>query len=156
MIGKLSEQQVEQLLHEKAVGRIGCCADNMPYVVPISYAYDGTFIYGHTREGMKISMMRKNPVVCFEVDELKDFANWRSVITWGRFEELKEQPEREEALKNLVERMLPLVTSETMHLSIDSPFPPKDINSIKGIVFRIRLHHKTGRYEINSVGTSHP
>lgn len=33
--------------------------------------------------------MRANPEVCSQVDEIDDMANWRSVIAWGRYEELK-------------------------------------------------------------------
>ena len=33
-------------------------------------------------------MMRENPWVCVEVDHMDNLANWRSVIAWGRFEEL--------------------------------------------------------------------
>lgn len=156
MIGKLNDQQVEEMLFSHIVGRIGCNADGKTYVVPISYAYDGNCIYAHTRDGMKIRMMRQNPAVCFEVDELKDIANWKSVITWGTYEELTDLEDRKAALKALVDRMLPLVTSQTMHLGPQSPFPPKDLNTIAGIVFRIRLSTKTGRYEENSVSFAHP
>lgn len=156
MIEKLNEQQIESFLHSHMVGRIGCSADGVTYVVPISYAYDGEYIYCHTREGMKIDIMRKNPAVCFQVDELKDIANWRSVITHGVFEELKEPAEREAGLKKLLDRILPLVTSQTMHLSPESPFPPHQLSGIKGLIFRIRLHNKTGRFETNSITFSYP
>jgi len=156
MIGILDKQQIEDVLSRQGVGRIGCHANGTTYVVPISYAYDGECIYCHTHEGRKIEMMRRNPNVCFEVDELKDVANWKSVITWGIFHELKEPPQRTAGLKKLIDRMLPLAASQTMHLSPDSPFLPEDINSIPGVVFCIRLHKKTGRYETNSVAFSYP
>jgi hypothetical protein len=103
---------------------------------------------------MKINMMRKNPRVCFEVDEMKDMANWKSVITWGTFEELNEKTDRNKALVNLINRVLPLVSSETVHLSAHWPFIEDDVSTIKGIVFRIRLEQKTGRFEHNSTASS--
>lgn len=39
-------------------------------------------------EGQKLHMMRANPFVCFEVEDIDDLANWHSVIAWGVFEEL--------------------------------------------------------------------
>jgi nitroimidazol reductase NimA-like FMN-containing flavoprotein (pyridoxamine 5'-phosphate oxidase superfamily) len=33
-------------------------------------------------------MMRENPEVCFEVDRYEGPGRWRSVILWGRFQEL--------------------------------------------------------------------
>ena len=154
MFGKLDYKEIEVVLRHQIVGRIGCHAEGMTYVVPISYAYDGVYIYGHTREGMKINIMRKNPQVCFEVDQMKDMANWKSVIVWGTYEELSEKTERTKALVSLIDRILPLVSSETVHLSAHWPFIADDISTINGIVFRIRLKEKTGRFENNTVAHS--
>lgn len=55
-------------------------------MVPITYAYDGESLLGHSADGLKLRMMRRNPVVCVEIDHMDDLANWRSVIAQGRFE----------------------------------------------------------------------
>jgi nitroimidazol reductase NimA-like FMN-containing flavoprotein (pyridoxamine 5'-phosphate oxidase superfamily) len=151
MISKLNSGEIEEMLNHQSVGRIGCHADGITYVVPISYAYKDDCIYGRTMEGMKVAMMRKNPQVCFEVDHMKDMANWKSVIAWGKFEELHDKAERDKALQCLVDRMLPLISSSTTHLSPEWPFPLNDISSIEGIVFRITLSDKTGRFETDEV-----
>jgi uncharacterized protein len=150
MFGSLDTEEIEALIYQQFIGRIGCHADDTTYVVPISYAYDGEYIYGHTFEGMKLNLMRKNPKVCFQVDDMHDMANWQSVIAWGKFEELKSSAERDHALKILIERTLPLVHSETMHLSPQWPFPSEDLADITGIVFRIGLKNKSGRFEKSS------
>jgi uncharacterized protein len=155
MIQKLNGQEIEELLSKNVVGHIGCHANGLTYVVPISYAYDGQFIYCHTKEGLKVGLMRKNPSVCFQVDELKDIANWKSVIVQGTFEELKDEASRAAGLKKLVDRILPIVTSQTMHLSPEFPFVPDHVNSIKGLVFRISPHEKTGRFETTSVSVAY-
>jgi nitroimidazol reductase NimA-like FMN-containing flavoprotein (pyridoxamine 5'-phosphate oxidase superfamily) len=129
------------------VGRLGCTDGCRPYIVPISYHYDGDYIYCHTREGMKIDIMRKNPCVCFEVDHLTDMANWESVIARGDFEELKDPALRSMDLDKLYHRVLPLVSSETTHLSPDWPFAPAELDRIEGVTFRIRVNEKTGRFE---------
>jgi len=116
-------------------------------VVPVSYAYDGRFIYGRSFEGMKIDMMREDPKVCFQVDIMNNMSDWQSVIAWGIYEELKNPTERNEALQQLMDRRLPLLSSETTHLSPVWPFTPHDISEIKGIVFRILVTKKTGRFE---------
>jgi len=139
--------EIEELLRKETVGRIGCSDGNTVYVVPISYAYDGEYIYCHTHEGLKVAIMRKNPNVCFEVDHLQNMANWQSVIAHGKFEELKEADLLYHALEKLHGRMLPLVSSETTHLSPDWPFPPAGFAKIEGVTFRIRLEQKSGRFE---------
>jgi nitroimidazol reductase NimA-like FMN-containing flavoprotein (pyridoxamine 5'-phosphate oxidase superfamily) len=147
MFGILNPEEIEALLYSQILGRIGCHIDNTPYVVPISYAYDGEFIYAVTREGLKVNIMRQNHHVCFEVEDIPDMGNWKSVICWGEYEELPNRTERHQALLLLHDRQLPLVTSATTRLSPTWPFRPDNIDVIKGVVFRIRLYKKTGRFE---------
>jgi len=147
MIGKLTSTEIEELIRKQIVGRIGCHAEDITYVVPISYAYDNDYIYAHTYEGLKVSLMRKNPKVCFQVDKMQNMANWQSVIAWGVFEELRDPEARSSALQKLTDRILPIVSSETTHITPHWPFPSNDFKNIKGIVFRIKLKEKNGRFE---------
>lgn len=154
MLGKLTEVEAEEILRQQVVGRIGCYADGVTYVVPVSYAYDNKSIYVHTLEGMKLRMMRFNPNVCFETDVLNDMANWKSVISWGAFEEIVDPVERDKALQILLSRKLPFLSSITTHLSGEWPFSPKDLNKIEGIVFRIALEKMYGRFESSDTATT--
>ena len=151
MFGKLNADEIEKVLSNQIIGRIGCNADNITYVVPISYAYDGVNIYCHTYEGLKTIMMRTNPNICFEVDVMHNMGNWKSVIAWGVFEELTEKNDKKIAIQKLHNRIVPEVASKTLQLSTQWPFVPDDLNDIKGIVFRIRLSEKTGRFEKSDV-----
>ena len=140
MLGELTVEQIEEVLRDNIIGRVGCHAYGRTYVVPITYAYESGYVYAHTAEGMKLHMMRENPHVCFEVDYMDDIANWRSVIAWGTFEELKgERAER--ALQVLVDRI---------ELEIDGP-PGKSVHPHSGmapaVIYRIELEEKTGRFE---------
>lgn len=153
MLGTLEVNELENFLQRQVVGRIGCHADGVTYIVPVSYAYDGTYVYAHSKEGMKTAIMRKNPKICFEVEHMTDMANWKSVIAWGVFEELTDTAERNRAIKILSDRILPLVSSETTHLSSHWPFPDTDTSHVTGVVFRIKLTEKTGRFENNDVST---
>lgn len=149
MIGKLDEEQIEQILHGEVVGRIGCHDDQQIYVVPVTFAYDGRSIYGHTDEGLKVHLMRAHPNVCFEVDHIENIANWQSVIVWGTYEELQGE-EAAQALVLLLKRFLPLVASK-------SPEAPHGLSgyvdyrlqtaSRHGLLYRINIHKKTGRFE---------
>lgn len=149
MIGELNEQQIEALLRETVVGRIACHQDDFIYLVPVSYAYDGTYIYAHSNEGTKLDVMRKNPNVCFEIDDITDMANWKSVVAWGRFEELTAE-NRIKGLTILLQRQLPMSSSVTTHLGKTWPFSQDDLQDITGIIYRIALTKKTGRFEQTS------
>jgi nitroimidazol reductase NimA-like FMN-containing flavoprotein (pyridoxamine 5'-phosphate oxidase superfamily) len=102
MIGELTRSQVDELLREHIVGRIGCHAGGITYVVPVIYAYDGESLYVASVEGQKIRMMRENPEVCFEVDEY-EAGSWRSAIVQGTYEELADEGS-EHAIALLAER----------------------------------------------------
>ncbi len=150
MLGELDRDQIEQVLRSEVVGRIGCHDAGRPYVVPITYAYDGHAIYGHSTEGEKLHMMRANPFVCFEVEQLEDLANWRSVIAWGEFEELDGE-EAERALQLIVNRLRPLIASTTAHPGIEQASRPErhghEPGSRSAVFYRILLQQKTGRFE---------
>lgn len=157
MIRQLSSTEIDDLLSKQIVGRIGCYYENEIYVVPISYAYNDNAIYCHSFEGKKMEMMRKNPKVCLQVDEMKDMANWNSVIAWGDFEELLDEKEKNNALKILLERHLPFMSSITTHLGDVWPFSSgttSELDKIPGIVFRICITKKTGRLEATSESPS--
>ena len=147
MLGTLNDAQIEKLLTSNFIGRIGCHAFGKTYVLPVSYAYKDDCVYVHAFEGLKLSMMRKNPDVCFEVENLEDMANWQTVISWGTFKELTNEEERSEGLRILTSREFSGAASQTVQLGNLWPFAPADISGIDGIVFRILLSEKTGRFE---------
>jgi uncharacterized protein len=134
MIGVMAADEIETTLRRHRVGRIGCSVNDRPYVVPISYAYDGTYVYGYGALGRKIEVMREQPLVCFEVDEIQGESSWRSVIAEGRYEELAGGVARQEALTHLALRGDDLVAR--------SPDPGGHV-----IVFRLRLTERSGRFE---------
>jgi len=148
MMGKLTIDQIEEVLKKQIIGRIGCHADDTTYIVPVSYAYDGTYVYAHTYEGLKMQLMRKNPKVCFQVDIMENMANWQSVICFGQFEEVTDPSQRLDAIEHLMHRRLPYITSQTVHLTPHWPFQTNEVSKVDGIIFRIRLIEKSGRFEM--------
>lgn len=137
MINDLGMRESRELLREKRSGRLGCCADGEPYVVPINYLFDGEHIYIHSLPGHKINALRNNPRACLQVDEIVDSYNWRSVIVYGNYEEITDADERERILANLFK-----------HLPHLTPVESKTTEGMsQTIVFRLRIHKITGVYE---------
>ncbi len=147
MLGELRHTQIDTLLISQTVGRLGCHANDHTYVVPVTYAYDGEYIYGHTQEGKKIEMMRSNSEVCMEVDDIEGRANWRSAIVWGKYEEL-EGTAAEHALLFLEDRLMPLPSSETAlpMYGLDQVHSAKSPHMIP-VVYRIKVERKSGKFE---------
>jgi nitroimidazol reductase NimA-like FMN-containing flavoprotein (pyridoxamine 5'-phosphate oxidase superfamily) len=87
---ELSRTETEDFLRTQRIARLGCHAGGETYVVPLIYAYEEGALVAVTTEGRKTSMLRENPRVCVEVDEYDadGRGSWRSVIAYGRCEEL--------------------------------------------------------------------
>lgn len=146
MLGELSTEQIEQLLTTNVVGRIGCYSAGKVYVVPVTYVYEDGFVYGHTTEGLKVNMLRKNPACCFEVDHYENMANWQSVIAWGKYEELKGD-EATIAMQRFVKKLTPMLTSQTSWPSHGVEHHHGDSFGKKAIIYKLTLNEKTGRFE---------
>ncbi|UCD44195.1 MAG: pyridoxamine 5'-phosphate oxidase family protein [Candidatus Bathyarchaeota archaeon] len=110
--------EVEQVLREAQVGRLGTSVEGRPYVVPLSFVYhEGAIIFHGAGEGKKMAEIARNPRVCFEVDaaELIPSDNpcnfnfrYRSVIANGMAKILEDDPEeRLRCLRLLVEKYAP-------------------------------------------------
>jgi len=150
MLGELNAEQIENLLQELPVGRIGCHADGLTYVVPVNYAYDGICLYAHSAKGMKIDMMRKNPEVCFQADAITNLQNWESIICWGKFEEITDMLEREHAMQKIINKVMPLMkgaNAQPSHGFISDASEVGDLLEL--ILYKIVLSKKTGRFEMN-------
>jgi uncharacterized protein len=135
VIAELSRAEVDELLREQVVGRIGCHADGVTYVVPVIYAYDGECVHVATIEGQKVRMMRANPSVCFEVDHYAGPGRWRSAIVQGTYEEAAGD-EQAATLAVLKERFAQPGSSGARRPE------PQDRPTV---CFRIRVREVTGR-----------
>jgi uncharacterized protein len=149
MLGEMSDFEAGAFLQTGTIGRIGCHADGMTYVVPVSYVFEGGCVYGHSTEGRKIRMMRLNPEVCFEVDRVKGINDWRSVISWGRYEELTGDDgfnAMELLMKGLVRE--PAIRSDHPSYPVRTAGARgRDSEGIPIVVYRIRLTRTHGRFE---------
>ncbi|MBV8532023.1 MAG: pyridoxamine 5'-phosphate oxidase family protein, partial [Candidatus Eremiobacteraeota bacterium] len=64
MFGELTADAIESMLHAETVARIAYVdRRGLPCIVPITYAYDGSAIFGYSLLGAKIENMAANPRV---------------------------------------------------------------------------------------------
>lgn len=97
---------MSQIINNAQVCRLGLAMGNTPYILPVSFGYDGTAIYFHTAtEGRKITFLAANPQVCFEFehgvelirhesDPCKWTFSFQSVIGYGTVVELTSATEK--------------------------------------------------------------
>jgi len=147
MIGSLTPKEIEEVLNTEVLGRVAYIASGKPVVVPVTYVYDGEFgdVYVHSAEGAKVHAMRANPDVCFEVEQIRDMANWRVVLAPARFQEVWRDGE-ERAMDLLSAKFAGFQVSETAR-----PDRREEAHRQHGvkrpILYRLHLQEKTGRFE---------
>ncbi len=108
MVRDLSGGEIDTLLSREVFGHLGCVDGKRPYVVPMAFVFHDNVIYGQTSEGKKVEMLRRNPLVCFQVEK-KGTYGWESAMCFGTFEELDfgelEKPESVEIVRLLTKRI---------------------------------------------------
>jgi len=132
----LNETEARSLIAAGKIGRLGCVDNGEPYVVPVNYVFEGMSIYSHSLPGRKIEALRAHPRACLQVDEIRDDFNWRSVIAYGNFEEIRVPTDRRTILRKLLERF-PLLTPVESQMAQDAGAPDS-------IVFRIIVDRISG------------
>ena len=137
MISELGEKEARAMLSEGRLGRLGCCLNGEPYVVPVNYMFVDGYIYVHSLPGRKIETLRANPHACLQVDEIQDDYNWRSVIAYGHYEEITDADQRERTLAELFKH-LPHLTPVESRMKKGLP---------QTVVFRLRISKITGVFE---------
>jgi nitroimidazol reductase NimA-like FMN-containing flavoprotein (pyridoxamine 5'-phosphate oxidase superfamily) len=148
MMGSLSADEIEDVLRSEVIGRIACVApDGWPYIVPVTYVYDGgEYVFAHSAEGEKVDGMRRNPRVCFEVEQIRSMTNWRTVVARGRFEELQRDAE---------ERALDLLAGKFAWVAPGAPSHDRHEDShrragvVRPVLFRIQLLERSGRFALS-------
>ena len=134
-----------QIIEQAQVCRLGLAKDNIPYVLPVSFGYDGKAIYFHTaKDGRKIDFMTANDRVCFEFEHgvqliqhdnnpCKWSFSFQSVIGYGTVRELTELPEKTAGLNQMMKH----------YSGREWPFTREDLEAIR--VWRIGIESLTGK-----------
>lgn len=139
---KLSNSEALEILKKETFGHLACSDNDHPYIIPIVYVLEGEYVYGHARHGKKLDIMRKNPHICLQVEKVKDFLNWRSVMASGDFEELKGD-DAQKCLR-LIELKLDTFLGEEKINGLETYF---DVLFERATAFRFKIKNLSGRRE---------
>jgi nitroimidazol reductase NimA-like FMN-containing flavoprotein (pyridoxamine 5'-phosphate oxidase superfamily) len=101
-IEEMLESEAREVLGEINYAHLAVAEDNIPYLVPVHYAYDGDELFIYTTEGKKADIIRGNPNVCLQAEAVEDNENWKSVIVSGTAEQLTNEDDRQKALAHIL------------------------------------------------------
>lgn len=90
LVREMTDSECIALVADERVARLACAKDNVPYVVPIHYAYSGSRLYGFSMPGKKLDFLRSNPHVCLQIEKYRDVRHWQSVVVDASFQELSD------------------------------------------------------------------
>lgn len=75
---------IEEIIRQSQVCRLAMVDQDKPYVVPLNFGFKWPYLYFHSaRQGRKIEVLRKNPQVCFEFDQLIKLKKHKEACEWG-------------------------------------------------------------------------
>ena len=101
---------LEEILRRQIVCRLAMVDRGKPYIVPVNFGYKEGCLYIHSApEGKKIDLLRQNPEICFEVEEVLEIikgekacdwsTRYRSVVGYGKAEILSDEASKQEGLE---------------------------------------------------------
>lgn len=123
---------IDKMILSESVVRLGLIDNGKPYVVPMSFGYDGKAFYFHSAlEGRKIDALKKSPYASFELDKPGELQTgsvacaysikFESVIGDGKVEFINDDNEKKYALNLLMAHY----TDKG-----DYDFPPNALSSV--------------------------
>jgi nitroimidazol reductase NimA-like FMN-containing flavoprotein (pyridoxamine 5'-phosphate oxidase superfamily)/RimJ/RimL family protein N-acetyltransferase len=105
---------IDTIIRGSEVCHLALALDNQPYLVPMSFGYDGQAIYLHSaQEGRKIDFFEGNDQVCFEFEQVGKVqrpegkvCGWTvpflSVIGYGTIQEVVEPQQKVRGLNQMI------------------------------------------------------
>jgi len=140
-----SKKELEIILAKAKICRIGLMDQNHPYIVPLNFGYKNGCLYFHSApKGKKIDLLKKNKVVCFEVDIDHDIVNtgipcnwsstYSSIIGCGKASLIINSEGKQKALNIIINQYAPGTTYT---------FPEKNLHDV--VIIQIEITEMTGK-----------
>ena len=114
------QESIKAILDQSQVGRLATVnRKGYPVIKPVNYLYrDGKIYFHSSRKGEKMSDIRRESPVCFEVDQPIAYVStqgpackasyyYRSVLIKGHGAVIRSEKKKEEVLEKLMEKYQP-------------------------------------------------
>lgn len=141
-IEEMRPAEAREVLGSLNYAHLAVAEDNIPYVVPVHYAFDGEYVYIYTTEGKKAEIIRVNPEICLQAEDVADNEHWKSVMVFGTAEQLTEEDSRQKAL-DLLLKINPKLTP-----AISVRWMDNWVRENIEVIYRISPRSVTGRQTV--------
>lgn len=80
----MDRTEIDAIVRSCQVCRVGLADGAEPYIVPMSFGYDGECFYFHCAQaGRKLDILRRNSRVCVELDEVVRMVEAENACGWS-------------------------------------------------------------------------
>lgn len=147
MITPLDVSDSLHILQNNYIGRMAYIFNNKPYIVPMTYYYNQAnhSLVCYSAEGHKISSLRKNNNVSFEVEDIESVDKWRTVVIHGTYLELSGSDVRYQLHLFALGVKKIIKVHEGREVDYISEFSSKIYKNDLPITFLIRVNEITGK-----------
>ena len=140
-----SRERIDEIIRGCEVCHLGMADGDQPYVVPVSFGYDGQSVYFHSaRDGRKIDVIAANPRVCVQferrvvlVTSETEACEWsfafESAIGFGVVEELRDPEAKAIGLNQIMQH----------YSGLQWEFEPSTLARTR--VWRVSIEELTGK-----------
>jgi len=144
---EMDREEIEAMLLRNKVGRLAFSLHDRVDVQPIHYVYERGWLYGRTSEGDKLMALSHNQWVAFEVDEVEDVFDWKSIVIHGSFWVLhpRGSPHAEELwvkAAELVSRVVPGSLTENDPVGFRQTLFRIAVSDVRGREAKTKLPHQ--------------
>ena len=140
-----AEKAARQVLDDARVGFLGIHDADGPYVLPVSFAYDGEVVHLHGGPGKKAAALASDARVCLAVsddpklilanDPCSDNFRYRTVLIYGQLLEVTDGAVKETGLRAIITKYHPERAT--------APLRPETL--AKTLVYRMEIRAMTYR-----------
>ena len=128
--------EIDAVIGSCQVCRLGLC--------DMCFGYDGEFVYFHSAvAGRKLDILRRNPRVCVEFDQLLDLVEGKEACGWGMHYRSVVGTGTAEFVEGLEAKRAGLALVMAQYSDGDFSFPEGAVDRVS--VFRVRLDQLTGK-----------
>jgi len=140
-----NRREIDTILSKATICRIGLVDNNVAYIVPLNFGYKNNCLYFHSAPiGKKIELIKKNNMICFEVDidhEIIDSgipckwsSKYASVIGYGKASFITDSAKKKDALNIIIDHYAPGTSYD---------FPNKKLQEVT--IIKIEITQMTGK-----------
>lgn len=102
-IPKMTNEEIEKLIHEQRICRIAFRGEDYPYVAPFQYVFMNGSLYFHfTNYGRKMKLLGRDKKVCVEIERYQpDMSEYGFVSLRGTLKVVTDPRERAEVISRM-------------------------------------------------------